>query len=184
MRVRHHLPPGSVTVYLGLGSNLGARKANLGKALQLLGQTLALEQLSSVYETQPVGDEEQPLFLNAVCRAMTDIGPFQLLSLVKGIEVAMCRVPSFPNAPRLIDIDILLYGNLVIEAPELIIPHLRLAERAFVLVPLFELDAALVHPLSGERISDLMAKVQGKEGVRKIGKLRVENVRGIGSRTL
>ncbi len=171
MRVRHHLPPGEVTLYLGLGSNLGDREANLEKALKLLGQTLLLEQLSSVYETQPVGYEEQPLFLNAVCRAATDIGPFQLLSLVKGIEVALGRVPSFPNAPRPIDIDILLYGNLVIEAPELLIPHPRLAERAFVLIPLSELDAALVHPQSGERISDLAARVQGREGVRKIGKL-------------
>ena len=165
------MPPGPVTIYLGLGSNLGDRKANLEKAVQLLAQTLSVERVSSIYETQPVGYEEQPLFLNAVCRAATDIGPFQLLSLIKGIEVALDRVPSFPNAPRPIDIDILFYGNLVIEAPQLVIPHPRLAERAFVLIPLSELDAALVHPQSGERISDLAARVQGREGVRKLGKL-------------
>jgi GTP cyclohydrolase-4 len=176
MRVRHHLPPGPVTLYLGLGSNLGDRKANLEKAVQLLGQTLSLEQLSSVYETQPVGYEEQPLFLNAVCRAATDIGPFQLLSLIKGIEVALDRVPSFPNAPRPIDIDILLYGNLVIEAPQLVIPHPRLAERAFVLIPLAEIAPDLTHPVSGRSIQVLASGVQGREGVKKIGELRVKDV--------
>lgn len=159
-------------VYLGLGSNLGDRKANLEKALQLLSERLAIEQISSLYETAPVGYMEQPPFLNAVCRAQTDLEPFQLLSLIKGIEVSLGRVPSFPNAPRPIDVDILFYGDLVMETPELTIPHPRLEERAFVLIPLFELDAALVHPPSGERISDLAAKVQGREGVRKIGELR------------
>ena len=172
MEVRHQLPSGPVEVYLGLGSNLGGRRQNIRRALQLLGQILSIERVSSLYETEPVGYEEQPPFVNAVCRVATEVGPFQLLSLVKGIEVAMGRVPSFTNAPRLIDIDILLYGNLIIEAPQLIIPHPRLEERAFVLIPLFELDAALVHPLSGERISDLVARVAGREGVRKIGRLR------------
>ena len=172
MKVRHHLPPGPVTIYLGLGSNLGDRKANLEKALQFLGQTLSVEQISSVYETHPVGNEEQPLFLNAVCRAATDIGPFQLLSLIKGIEVALDRVPSFSNAPRPIDIDILLYGNLIIEAAELVIPHPRLEERAFALVPLAEIAPDLIHPVSGRSIQDLMSGVQGQAGVSKIGKLK------------
>ena len=176
MRVRHHLPPGPVTIYLGLGSNLGDRKTNLKKALQLLGQTLSVEQLSSVYETPPVAHEEQPLFLNAVCRVATEIGPFQLLSLIKGIEVALDRVPSFPNAPRTIDIDILLYGNLVIEAPQLLIPHPRLEERAFVLVPLAEIAPDLIHPVSGRSIQDLASGVQGQEGVKMIGQLEAENV--------
>ena len=173
MKVRHHLPPGPVTIYLGLGSNLGDRKANLEKALQFLGQTLSVEQISSVYETHPMGNEEQPLFLNAVCRVATDIGPFQLLSLIKGIEVALDRVPSFPNAPRPIDIDILLYGNLIIEAAELVIPHPRLEERAFALVPLAEIAPDLIHPISGRSIQDLMSGVQGQAGVSKIGKLKV-----------
>jgi len=182
MRVRHHLPPGPVTLYLGLGSNLGDRKANLGKAIQLLSQMLSVEQVSSVYETQPVGYEEQPLFLNAVCRATTEIGPFQLLSLIKGIEVAMDRVPSFPNAPRTIDIDILLYGNLIVEAPQLIIPHPRLIERAFALIPLAEIAPDLIHPVSGRSIRDLASGVQGRERVRKIGKLSKQKRRhGSGS---
>ena len=81
------------------------------------------------------------------------------------------RVPSFPDAPRPIDLDIIFYGDLVIETPELTIPHPRFKERAFVLIPLFELDAGLVNPVSGERISDLVARVQGQAGVSKIGKL-------------
>jgi len=162
-----------VRVYLGLGSNLGDRKANLEKALQLLGARLDVERVSSLYETEPVGYEAQPLFLNAVCRAQTDLGPLQVLSLIKGIEASLGRVPSFPNAPRPIDIDIVLYGGLVMQAPELTIPHPRLEERAFVLIPLVELDEGLVHPVSGEHISDLAARVQGRAGIRKIGKLEV-----------
>lgn len=158
-------------VYLGLGSNVGDRKANLEKALQLLGERLHIEQVSSLYETEPMGYVEQPRFLNAVCCVETDIGPWQLLSLIKGIEAALGRVPSFPNAPRPIDVDILFYGGLVVETPELNIPHPRIEERAFVLIPLSQIDSALLHPISGKRISDLVAEVQGKDGVKKIGEL-------------
>lgn len=184
MEVRHYLPPGPVTVYLGLGSNLGQRRAKLKKALQLLGERLSLERISSLYETWPVGYEEQPPFLNAVCRATTEIGPFQLLSIIKGIEVALGRVPSFANAPRPIDIDILFYGDLVIKSPQLVIPHPRLEERAFVLIPLAEIAPDLSHPGSGESIKELANRVEGREGVKKRRKLRVEDVRGIGSRAL
>lgn len=161
-------------VYLGLGSNVGDRKANLEKALQLLSQKLQIEQISSIYESEPVGYVEQPRFLNVVCRAQIDIGPLQLLSLIKGIEASLGRVPSFPNAPRPIDVDILFYGELVIQTPELTIPHPRIKERAFVLIPLVELDEELVHPVSGERIRDLAAKVDGKEGVKKIGSVKAK----------
>ena len=172
MEVKRHLPPGPVPVYLGLGSNLGDRRSNLLKALQLLGERITLERLSSLYETRPVGYEEQPLFLNAVCRAAAEIGPFQLLSIIKGIEVALGRAPSFANAPRPIDVDILFYGDLIIESPQLVVPHPRLEERAFVLIPLAEIGPDLVHPTSGRSISDLASGVRGREGVRKIGKLR------------
>lgn len=171
-------------VYLGLGSNLGDRKANIEKALQLLGERLCVEQVSSLYETEPMGYVAQPRFLNAVCRAETDIGPLQILSLIKGIEASLGRAPGFPNAPRPIDVDIIVYGDLVMETPQLTIPHPRLEERAFVLIPLFELDAGLVHPANGEGISDLVARVGGREGVRRIGELRVSDVRGISPGTL
>jgi 2-amino-4-hydroxy-6-hydroxymethyldihydropteridine diphosphokinase len=163
-------------VYLGLGSNLGDRQVNLKKAVKILGERLYIEQVSSVYETEPLGYVEQPRFLNAVCLAQTELGPLQLLSLVKGIEASLGRVPGFPNAPRPIDVDIILYGDLVIQTPELTIPHPRLEERAFVIIPLLEVAPDLRHPVSDEHIGDLAASVGGKEGVRKIGELGVGDV--------
>ncbi len=163
-------------VYLGLGSNLGDRQANLARALKLLGERLHIELVSSLYETEPVDYAEQPLFLNAICRAQTELGPMQLLSLVKGIEASLGRVPSFPNAPRPIDIDIIFYGDLIMETPDLTIPHPRLEERAFVLIPLLEIAPDLRHPVSGENVKDLAARVGGREGVKKIGELRAEDV--------
>ncbi len=158
-------------VYLGLGSNLGDRKANLEKALQLLGERLHIEQVSSIYETEPVGHAEQPMFLNVVCRAETELGPLQLLSLIKGIEATLGRVPSFANSPRSIDVDILFYNDLCMETADLTIPHPKIKERAFVLIPLFEVAPQLVHPVSGESIKDLVAAVVGRDGVEKIGEL-------------
>jgi len=163
-------------VYLGLGSNLGDRQANLARALKLLGERLHIELVSSLYETEPVDYTEQPLFLNAICRAQTELGPMQLLSLVKGIEASLGRVPSFPNAPRPIDIDIIFYGDRVMETPDLTIPHPRLEERAFVLIPLLEVAPDLRHPVSGMHIRDLAARVGGREGVKKIGELEAEDV--------
>jgi GTP cyclohydrolase-4 len=163
-------------VYLGLGANMGDRQANLEQAVALLGQRFDVEKVSSVYETEPVGYKDQPMFLNAVCRVKTDIGPLQLLSLVKGIEASMGRVPSFTDGPRPIDIDIILYGDLVMVDPELTIPHPRMAQRAFVLVPLAEIAPGIVHPFSGESVEEMAEKVDGVDGVKKIGNLEVADV--------
>jgi len=156
-----------VTVYLGLGSNLGDRQHNLIKAIELLAQQMRVEQMSSLYETEPVGYSEQPRFLNAVCQVTTSLSPEELLSLVKEIEAALGRVPSFPNAPRPIDIDILFYANQVIHSPQLTIPHPCLEERAFVLVPLLEIAPELTHPVSRRTVRELVRKVEGLEGVKK-----------------
>lgn len=163
-------------VYLGLGSNLGKRQTNLAMALKLLSESVKIEQVSSLYETEPMGYTEQPLFLNAVCRAQTELGPLQLLSLIKGIEASLGRAPSFPNGPRTIDIDIILYGNLVMETPELTIPHPRFKERAFVLIPLLEIAPDLHHPVSGDQVKDMAAVVDGQDGVKKIGKLKADDL--------
>jgi len=155
------------TAYLGLGSNLGDRGQNLAQAVELLSQQVAVEQLSSVYETEPVGYDEQPLFLNAACRISTELSPEELLGLAKEIETKLGRVPSFPNAPRPIDIDILFYDDEIVRSQELTIPHPRLAERAFVLVPLVEIAPELVHPENGRTVRDLLSDLGTLAGVRK-----------------
>ena len=156
---------GMVSAYLGLGSNLGDRQANLDRALDLLAQRLRLGEISSVYETEPVGNINQPRFLNLACRVATGLAPAGLLALAKGIESKLGRVFTPPHSPRPIDIDILFYGEQVIETPGLTIPHPRLAERAFVLVPLAEIAADLVHPVSGKTVKELLKEVSETQGV-------------------
>jgi len=155
-----------VVVYLGLGSNMGNRQDNLDKAIGFLSQRLRVGKVSSVYETEPVGNPNQPRFLNLVCQVYTTLAPRELLNLAKGIESKLGRVPSQSNAPRPIDIDILFYGDQVIETPELVIPHPRLVERAFVLVPLAEITPDLRHPVIGKPIEELL-RVTGTQGVLK-----------------
>jgi 2-amino-4-hydroxy-6-hydroxymethyldihydropteridine diphosphokinase len=156
----------SVIAYLGLGSNLGERRDNLERALTFLSQRLRLEKVSSIYDSEPVGNINQPRFLNLACQMTTTLPPAGLLALAKGIEAKMGRTGG-SGAPRIIDIDILFYGNQVITTPELVIPHPRLPERAFVLVPLVEIAPELVHPVNGKTVKELLAAQKEVQGVFK-----------------
>ncbi len=156
-----------VMVYLGLGSNLGNRQDNLDRALSFLSQRLRIEQVSSVYDTEPVGNPNQPRFLNLVCQANTGLDPMALLALAKGIESKLGRLPGSSNTSRPIDIDILFYEDQIIDTPELVIPHPRLTQRAFVLVPLAEITPDLVHPVSRKTVKELMGEVTKVQSVFK-----------------
>jgi len=155
----------AVTVYLGLGSNMGNRQGNLDRALELLSQRLRVGQVSSVYDTEPVGNINQPRFLNLVCQVSTRLAPMELLTLVKGIEIKLGRPSGSSNGPRPIDIDILFYGDQVMENPKLVIPHPRFTERAFVLIPLAEIAPDLVHPVSSKTVKELLTSISEKQGV-------------------
>lgn len=161
----------SVTVYLGLGSNMGNRQDNLDRALELLSQRLRIAKISSVYDTEPMGTTNQARFLNLVCQADTNITPMALLTLAKGIESKLGRIPGKSNTPRPIDIDILFYGDQVIETPQLVIPHPRLVKRAFALVPLAEIAPDLVHPASGKTVKELLQGIKEAQGVLKLGNM-------------
>ena len=141
--------------YVGLGSNLGDREASLRGALELLGEEVVA--VSSFRETDPVGYLDQPRFLNAAAALETGLGPRALLDRLLEVERELGRTRDGPRfGPRTIDLDLLLYGDRVIDEPGLVVPHPRLAERRFVLEPLAELDPGLVIPGRG-RVSDLLA---------------------------
>jgi 2-amino-4-hydroxy-6-hydroxymethyldihydropteridine diphosphokinase len=155
----------SPTVYIALGSNLGSRQDNLRKALQELPTTIQLLAASPIYSTPPWGYTGQPEFLNQVARLETDLGPLELLRALKDLEIRLGRQPTFRYGPRLIDLDILFYDDQVVDSPALTIPHPRLAERAFVLVPLVDLAPTLRHPVLRLTTSELLARLD-RSGIR------------------
>jgi 2-amino-4-hydroxy-6-hydroxymethyldihydropteridine diphosphokinase len=145
------------TVYLSLGSNIGDREANLAAAIERFTvPDLHVLRQSPVYETEPVGYADQRWFLNLVVEAETTLFPLQLLARIGRIERELGRVRTVPNGPRTIDIDILLYGKAVVHAAQLEIPHPRLCERRFVLVPLADLAPGLRHPLTHQTVRQLL----------------------------
>lgn len=162
-------PP--VTAYLGLGSNLGDRRAALTQALALLDAAPGLRRraCSAIYETEPWGVAEQPPFLNLAAAFATTLPPAALLAAAQQVETQVGRRPTYRWGPRRIDIDILLYANRVIAIPDpdLQIPHPRLSQRAFVLVPLAEIAPQLAVPPDGQSILRLLQAVDGAAGVTR-----------------
>jgi len=144
-------------VYLSLGSNVGDRLAHLRKALNLLtAEGVSVSQVSSFYKTEPVDVPSQPWFANCVAEAGTDLMPLQLLRRCQAVERALGRRPGVVKGPRRIDIDILLYENVVVRTPNLIIPHQRLEARRFVLVPLQEVAGHARHPVTRRTVEEML----------------------------
>jgi 2-amino-4-hydroxy-6-hydroxymethyldihydropteridine diphosphokinase len=151
-------------IYIALGTNLGDRLANLRAAVESLPPEVIVKEKSHIYETPPWGYEEQPAFLNMVVKAETGLEPEPLLEYLKQLEVELGREQNFRWGPRLIDLDILFYDDLVLDSPPLVIPHPRLHERVFVLVPLMDVAPDFVHPLIGRKIRNIQAELD-KEGI-------------------
>jgi 2-amino-4-hydroxy-6-hydroxymethyldihydropteridine diphosphokinase len=154
------------TIFLALGSNLGDRRSNLETAIRGLAPGIQVLQCSSIYETPPWGFEQQPVFLNMVLKARTRLSCSQLLKSLKLLEKEMGRQPGFRNGPRLIDMDILFYDDIISNSPGLTIPHPHLHERGFVLVPLAEITPDLVHPILKKTIRELQAATDC-QGIRQ-----------------
>ncbi len=159
------------TVYLALGANLGDREKNLKDALGRINSFVEITRASSIYETEPWGVRDQPRFLNLVCSGETSLSPVDLLRRIKKIEIEMGRAEGIRFGPRPIDVDILFYNHLIDLSPALTIPHPRLHERAFVLVPLAEIAPDLVHPRFRVTTRELLARLESTNGVQWYGQL-------------
>ena len=157
-----------ITVYIALGTNVGEREANLLQALRLLPESgVHIRRVSNIYETEPVDYLDQEWFLNAVLEGETELDALDLLSALRVIEARMGSKKAFAKGPRKIDLDILLYGNETIDTPELQVPHPRMLERKFVLIPLAEIAPGLRHPSWKAGVAHLLAASSDHSAVKK-----------------
>ncbi len=160
------------TVYLGLGTNQGDLKENLRKTIKLLKYyNITVLKTSSIYETEPVGFKEQPHFYNLCLEAETSLDPHELLKMLKAIEIEMGRQKTAKNGPRIIDIDILIYSNIILKDKDLVIPHSEIISRRFVLEPLYEIAPELVHPELNVKIEAILKENKLSGDIRRIGEL-------------
>jgi 2-amino-4-hydroxy-6-hydroxymethyldihydropteridine diphosphokinase len=152
-------------VYLGLGSNIGDKEDYIKRALGLISEIYGIKKISHLYHTEPVGNIKQEWFLNCVVEIETKIDPKKLLSSLKSIERSLGRKKTVENGPRIIDIDILFYGDRIVKTKNLIIPHPLLHERLFVLQPMMDLTASFVHPVLKKSIRELY---KGRPWIEKV----------------
>lgn len=156
-------------VYTALGSNVGDRAKNLGEAIRLIGESgVRVLKSASMYETEPLGYVDQDWFLNSVVEAETELTAAELLHKLRAIEVRMGSKKTFVNGPRLIDLDILLYGDETISQNELQVPHPRMLQRKFVLVPLAEIAPDLKHPSWSGTAQQMLEQTPDRSQVRKV----------------
>ena len=152
-------------VLIALGSNLGDRKASLNAAIERMRPAIAVLDRSHIYETPPMYYGDQPAFLNMAIRGETSLTAYALLDRLKALESELGRVPSVPNGPRAIDLDIVFFGRTVMQSSKLTLPHPRVHERAFVLVPLADIAADFVCPERKVTIREMLDVVSGREEV-------------------
>lgn len=152
-------------VHIALGGNLGDRLANLESAIAALAPDVAVLKRSPIYETDPKYVTDQPRFLNMALAAETDLDAPSLLVFLKSIEERLGRVPGERNGPRPIDLDIVFFGDDVIDLPDLTVPHPRLAERAFVLRPLAAIASARIHPVTGLSVGEMLDALDDDGGL-------------------
>ena len=155
-------------VYLSLGSNMGDRAANIARAIAALGERgIRVTRESSLYETEPVEFRKQDWFFNSVIEGETELEPGELMKELLAIERSLGRERRVPKGPRVIDIDVLFYGDRVSHGPNIDIPHPRLSERRFVLVPFAEIAPDAMHPAVGKTIAELLAETPDRSEVRR-----------------
>jgi 2-amino-4-hydroxy-6-hydroxymethyldihydropteridine diphosphokinase len=155
--------------FIGIGSNLGSRIENCNKALHEISNFARISAVSSIYETEPVGKEDQPDFINCVAKIETDLSPYRLLASLRSVENTLGRRRTEKWGPRIIDLDIIFYDGLLIESDELAIPHPRAHLRGFVLEPLCEIAPNFIHPVFKVSISTLLHELKDAKRVVKVG---------------
>lgn len=158
------------TIYLGIGSNLGDRVGNCAKAIDVISRFANLLKVSSMYETEPMGYRDQPDFINCVIKVQTELSPRGLLTHLKTTENELRRMPTHRWGPRVIDLDIIFFGALIMQERGLVIPHPRAHLRRFVIEPLYEIAPEFIHPVSLLSISEILSVLGTADKVRKLGR--------------